>query len=133
MDIVEKSNSIFNVLGNIRNRLANNLVMCHVYNYDKKQTLKAVNDIIEDTKYQVSQLDFELDIRLLTKEQMLALDFGQWDEGKDLMLIPLWLVEFVKNVEVYSISDEACMLYEIDKDIRYGCVAYGVVPRSDNA
>lgn len=64
----------------------------------------------------------------LSKDQFLDLGFRQWDE-KGLRLIPIRLIPLLDpEMEVVSISDNKGLLKDVDKDIRYGCIAYGVYP-----
>lgn len=74
------------------------------------------------------------EIPVITKEELVALDkcilyefgFGNWDGN--LVLIPLWVVGFMdENEEVTSISGDKKKLSECDKDVRFGCIAWGFV------
>lgn len=71
-------------------------------------------------------------IDLLTADELKALGrdvlynygFGNWD-GK-IVLLPLWIVSFVEpDTTLTSISGDTSTLEDCDKDIRYGCIAYG--------
>lgn len=59
-----------------------------------------------------------------------VLGFCFYDEEtreQNKMLIPLWIVESLPkdfDIEVTSITGENCSIKNIDKDNRFGCVAY---------
>lgn len=72
-----------------------------------------------------------IDLEKLTIEEAKELRFRKWDdEHPDLWLFPLWIVPLIpEGMTVYNLNGEA-RKYEKDKfdnDIRYGCVAYGVM------
>lgn len=65
------------------------------------------------------------ELKQLGRETLYEFGFGNWD-GK-LLLIPLWLVNFIDpNMEVTSIMDNKSTLAECDKDVRGGCIAFGL-------
>lgn len=73
---------------------------------------------------------------LLTKEQMEQLMFNMWSnrENLNIMLIPLYLRPYIKpEITVYCIDGKSAVydLDKIDDDHRYGCMAYGVVPATE--
>lgn len=71
-----------------------------------------------------------IDLENLTTDEAHELRFGKWDEDSNLYLFPLWLVPIIPDgMTVYSL-DEKPFIYkasEADNDIRYGCVAYGLM------
>lgn len=77
----------------------------------------------------VSELRKYIDFSKLTREEAVALRFGQWEEGSDLYLIPLYLLPIVPvGTELTCISGET-VVYDgtnIDNDVRFGCIAYGI-------
>ena len=77
----------------------------------------------------VSELRKYIDFSKLTREEAVALRFGQWEEGSDLYLIPLYLLPIVPvGTELTCISGES-VVYDgtnIDNDVRFGCIAYGI-------
>ncbi|AFC21802.1 hypothetical protein GAP32_352 [Cronobacter phage vB_CsaM_GAP32] len=71
-----------------------------------------------------------IDPTALTLSEMQELGFGKWEEGSKLMLIPLWLMQFIDpELEVTCISGEVCQFKDADNDNRYGCLAYGIFPK----
>lgn len=66
----------------------------------------------------------------LTIDEMKTLGFRRWSDDSDLMLIPLWLVDFMKHgIEVECIDGVRYYFDETtDRDHRYGCIAFGVHP-----
>jgi hypothetical protein len=123
---MEKREEIFRILANIRNIVANNYMMANYYNDDKSYRLTDIKETVNDLRKQVDELDFELDVSILSREQLMSLDFGKWDEESDLMLLPLWVKPFVKDIEVTSINGDKLLLSETDNDVRFGCIAFGV-------
>ena len=66
----------------------------------------------------------------LPAEQRLVLGFRYYNEAtrnEGKMLIPLWLIEAMPSdfhIEVTSILGNICDIQEVDKDCRFGCIAY---------
>jgi len=75
----------------------------------------------------------DIDPYELTMEQMKDLGFARWNYESDLMLIPLWLLPFLKeDIETESISgNKYSKKSELDTDNRYGCIAFGVYPKKE--
>ena len=74
-----------------------------------------------------------VNIEDLTKEQMEDLGFGKWSEENPMMLIPLWLFPFLpEDIEAGCIDGEKRVFKksDMDTDNRYGCLAYGIFPKS---
>ncbi len=66
----------------------------------------------------------------LTLSEMKELGFCKWEEKSKMMLIPLWLMQFIDpELEVTCISGEVCKFKDADNDNRYGCLAYGIFPK----
>lgn len=74
---------------------------------------------------------FKIDPNQLTEEELTKLEFGRWEEGNPLRLIPLWLFPFLaETLETISIDGtKHSTLAELDNDTRFGCIAYGVIPK----
>ena len=70
----------------------------------------------------------------LTAEEMKDLGFGRWSDDNPINLIPLWLKPFLaERIKAGSISGEEPAEIEtatMDDDHRFGCLAYGVLPRA---
>ena len=70
----------------------------------------------------------------LTEKEMLELGFGKWSEEDPKFLIPLWLFPFLtKEVDCGCIDGEKRIQKksEMDNDHRFGCLAYGVMPKKE--
>ncbi len=73
-----------------------------------------------------------IDLNKLSSEEAKLLGFKKWDSS-GLMLIPLYLTDCIKDGSVvHCIDGEQCVwgVDEIDKDERFGCIAYGFYPSS---
>lgn len=78
----------------------------------------------------IDELKKHINISHLTKEEAIELRFGRWsDETPNLYLIPLWLLPIIPvGTELTSIFGNK-IVYDganIDTDIRFGCLAYGI-------
>lgn len=71
-----------------------------------------------------------IDVTTLTVEEARALRFMKWEEESDLWLFPLWLVPLIPEGLVVTFIDGHTTPYikdTLDNDIRFGCVAYGII------
>lgn len=70
-----------------------------------------------------------IDLSEMTVETALELRFQKWDSDGNLYLIPLWFKPLIPiGIELTSINGEK-IVYDgnnIDDDIRFGCLAYGI-------
>ena len=104
--------------------LVNSVAPYYVYKWRENKELIEYYDEFYD------ELEKHIDFNNLTIDEALELRFKLWDEDTDLYLFPLYLVPIIpQGIEVTSIRGET---YEYDKDtadndIRFGCVAYGLV------
>ena len=78
-----------------------------------------------------------IDFNTLTVEDVKFLGFKKWDEEEypNLWLFPIWLFPIIpEGIEVTSISGEKFNFEKekADKDIRFGCLAYGLEIKEDN-
>ena len=66
------------------------------------------------------------EIKAVPRSKLYGFGFGNWDDTS-LLLIPLWLVSFMEqDLEVTSISGKQSTLGKCDKDVRGGCIAFGI-------
>lgn len=108
-------------------------------------------NIIEDTKNSYDQTERNrkmadelgrVDCTNLTSSEALNLGFGLWCEETNLHLIPMYLYDFleygqpltsingeVKKVTVGYDEGNGSNPNYIDNDSRFGCLAYGFIPR----
>jgi hypothetical protein len=94
--------------------------------------LTNIQDIHETLKkWEEEYGSFKIDPTDLTFEQMIELGFSSWSEENPMRLIPIWLFPFLtEEFESESISgSKHYKLSEIDNVHRFGCLAYGVVPK----
>lgn len=116
---------------NYRRIILNRAAEVMNYPWDPEFSTKQIREIPEVLK---SKEGFELiDPNDLTEEQMKDLGFGFWSEENPIHLIPLWLFPFLKDEFLArSIGDEPATMIkksEMDNDHRFGCLAYGVMPK----
>jgi hypothetical protein len=71
-----------------------------------------------------------IDMKTLTKADAYELGFTKWEEEQpDFLLIPIWLYDAIPDgTEIYSFTGEKRIKGkdEIDLDVRFGCIAYGI-------
>jgi hypothetical protein len=72
-------------------------------------------------------------IENFTEEQLASIGFCRWEEETNLMLIPGNCYGLIpKGFEVTTISGktEKFVFGKTDNDIRFGCLPYGIYPKS---
>ena len=72
----------------------------------------------------------------LTKDQMKDLGFGKWSDEDPMYLIPLWMFPFLPEEINCGCIDGVKLVVkksEMDNDHRFGCLAYGVMPKESEA
>lgn len=104
-----------------------------IFHYRNSWSDKFCKEQLEDT-FSVNESFGKNAIELLTADELKALGrdtlyhygFGNWDNN--IVLLPLWIVSFVEpDTILTSISGFTTTLKDCDKDIRYGCIAFGFV------
>ena len=113
---------IVNCMSWLTNKMSEIYVYCGSPEFSIKEFNYGFDRFYEELK---RHIDFEK----LTVEEARELRFGKWDDESDLWLFPLWLVPIIpEGLEVMSISGEKYKYEEekADKDIRFGCVAFGI-------
>jgi hypothetical protein len=69
------------------------------------------------------------DVTALSVDELKELGFKKWDEESNLFLIPLWVFDLIPDgTELESISGGKAIkgLVDIDLDVRFGCIAWGL-------
>lgn len=77
----------------------------------------------------LSELRKHIDLSKFTREEATELRFVKWTDDGDLYLIPLYLLPIIPiGTELTCISGENIVYdgHNIDDDIRFGCLAYGI-------
>lgn len=111
--------------------LVNGLSECNTYDWGAEYKEKELKDKFDKFyKFLQEKENIEiLDLNKLTIEQAKELGFQRWDEESDIWLFPLWFLPLIPiGTEVTSISGDK-IIYNgknLDNDIRFGCIAYGV-------
>lgn len=87
-------------------------------------------EINEATYKFLNELQKYIDWPNLTKDEAIELRFCRWSEDEpDLYLIPLYLLPILpRGTKLTTIGGEE-IVYDgtnVDKDIRFGCLAYGI-------
>ena len=93
-------------------------------------------EIKESTETFLKAMKKYIDWNNLTKEEAWELRFRRWDEDvPNLYLIPLYLLPILPiGTEVTSISGDK-IIYDgqnLDNDVRFGCIAYGIEIKENN-
>lgn len=81
----------------------------------------------------VEEIKNHIDWDNLTEEDCKELRFGKWDEESGIYLIPLYLFPIIPiGLKVYCISGDEIVNdgTNLDNDIRFGCIAYGIKPKN---
>lgn len=104
-----------------------------VYDWSQEDKLMNIEDGVRSS---FNILDDALDGRLktldLTLEELDILGFGKWDDNSSLRLIPIWMTKFLEqDIEVKSYNGNRATLAEVDKDNRFGYIAYGVYAKEE--
>lgn len=106
--------------------LANESAHSVAYNQDANYWTK---NAFKKLKESNGMCDFWKQVFALDDEYRFKLGFKKWSSTDKEMLIPLWIVECLPDdfdITVTSINGTRCSIKKIDKDTRFGCVAYMV-------
>ena len=113
--------------------LANSMAECTAYDsWSAELKERHIKEAFE-TFYNSLKKDTNkhlVDLETMTAEKAKELRFRRWDENMpNLWLLPLWFVPILPiGTELTSIFGEK-LVYDgnnIDLDIRFGCIAYGI-------
>ena len=99
--------------------------------WDDGFAAKQIREIPETLAAEIGKIN----IAELTAPQMDDLGFGQLSKDDPMRLIPLWLFKFLPDeIECKSIDGAKSVrkTEEMDSDHSFGCLAYGVLPNTDN-
>lgn len=89
-------------------------------------------EIKEANQKFVDEIKKHIDWENLTEEDCKELRFGKLDEESGIYLIPLYLFPTIPiGMKVYSINGQEIVNdgTNLDNDIRFGCIAYGIKPK----
>ena len=127
----EKQDITYNKLYNIRQNLANRFVMCSLGEWSDDFKLNTLSSVFEEYKTYINSMPFEIDITLLSTEQLENLGFGKWSSDTGLRLVPICLIPFIGSVELTDIFGTEKVSADKVKDYntRFGCIPYGIVPK----
>lgn len=89
----------------------------------KERQQKHLNIVFKNNPISKEELDD------FTSEQLKELGLAVWaEEGIELWLLPLTLVPLLDpELEVTAIDNTTAKLKDVDLDIRFGCIAYGII------
>lgn len=80
-----------------------------------------------------AELQEHIDWDNLTYAECEELRFGIWEKENPLRLIPIWLYRAIPNGTKLTCIDGTEIVFERDKfkdtDVRYYCLAYGIIPK----
>lgn len=111
---------------------ANQIEMAYEYYHEP-------NDIYEEIKIArkrfMEALKDEIDFNNLSKQEAIELRFCKWcEEDPSLYLIPIWLLPILPVGTKLTCINGDEIVYDgknIDNDVRFGCLAYGVRVKLD--
>ena len=107
--------------------LANKAAMAYSYKgwsdeFCRSEIKRFIDEAKAKPENQINPLD-------LTATELKSLGAMKWEDESSLMLLPLWLYHFIPDhVALVSIDGGVYVKRDgnIDLDIRFGCIAYGV-------
>ena len=108
--------------------LANSLSTVYMYDWGAEYKCKEMKEKFDRFYKQFNDKNL-IDFNNLTITEAKELRFCKWDDDSDLYLIPLWLYPIIPiGIELTGIFGDKIILdgNNIDKDIRFGCLAYGI-------
>ena len=116
----------------IRNSLLTRVGEALSYSWSSDFKIENLNDIHKSISYwEKERGSFKINPNDLTKEEAGELGFGIWSKESEIRLIPIWILPFLCDTfDSESISGEKhTSLKELDSDHRFGCLAYGIIPK----
>ena len=116
----------------IRRMIVNQAAEVMAYdNWGSEFAVKQIRNFPSEIRKMKSGKDlFEIQPAEMTKIQLKELGFSRWDSKTEMRLIPLYLFPFLaEEIKVECIDGTSLTKKsDMDKDIRFGCLAYGVIP-----
>lgn len=125
------SKNLTPVLANVAKNLMNTIQMGVSYKgWSDEFSYSEVKDDYHNIKEQLKAIVGN--VTALTVEELRELGFMLWDDETEekLFLVPLWAFDLIADgTELISISGDKVVKGsdEIDLDVRFGCIAYGIV------
>ncbi len=121
---------ILHTLGYLANALAETVV------YKDSWDAKFCKEEMERAYHKANEaLKEYLDWDNLTEQDCKDLRFMKWSDETNIRLIPIWLYGAIPvGIKLTSIGGEEIVFdgKNIDTDTRFGCLAYGIIPKPDN-
>ena len=135
-NLTEEQIKVFKIFSNARNYLITRAIEGVVYDWGSDYSEKNIKEHLEKLKNNkdITKENFDI-LFTLPKHLLDILGFGTWDDETEykLMLIPLWLFTLMpkdyKFIGGCITEDDQPYNYtvdQLDNDIRFGCLAYGV-------
>ena len=117
----------------IRASILTQAAMVFSYNWKGDYALEEARNIPEKIK---SKKGFKtINPNDLTETELKELGFKKWSEDTDMRLIPLWLFSFLTDefmaCSIDNYEPRMMKLSEMDNDARFGCIAFGVIPKKE--
>ena len=111
--------------------LANKLSEVNTYGWSDEYSRKQVKESFSTFYNSLKKPENQIDLKSLSVAEAVELRFSRWDDESNLWLIPLWFLPLIPvGTELTSINGDKVIFNSpdsIDTDIRYGCLAYGVI------
>jgi hypothetical protein len=116
------------VMKNVGKVLMNNIQMGLSYDeWSDEFSYKEIKDRYSKVKEELNGIIG--DITAMSAEELKELGFTKWDEESEIHLIPLWAFDLIPDgTELESIDGDKVTKGkdEIDLDVRFGCIAWGL-------
>lgn len=91
----------------------------------KTWTRELFDEQLDESLSKLDKVTIE-QVRQVPLKDLEELGFRAWEDGSNLLLIPIYCVmAFEENEIVVDIDTRTTRISEIDLDVRYGLVAYG--------
>lgn len=125
------SNVDYETACTIKNIYLKVLAELTTYNWSNDFKVSEVDNLVDRIKsYNWFK---EINPNKLTKNNIISLGGMEFSENSDLVLLPLWMLPFItetfagadiNNGDIRTINKK-----NVDNDNRFGCLAYGVIPK----
>lgn len=126
-------NDIHLVMSKVANNLLNTIAMGKANeSWSDNFSYSEVMETYHSIKDQLAEM---IDFTKLSKDELVKLGFKKWNENSESLLVPLWAFDLLEDgTELVCINGSKAIKGkdDIDLDVRFGCIAYGLHVNSTN-